>query len=315
MSIHEKVVQLARLTRKKAQGIFQKTQMDIIVRIVAHLNQRSHIYTADLEDAIEPHAEAASALDAASYLLEQLPLRGLKKGKPTNHRIPAVTSQKDVISFLKGVESSCSKGCVYVAWTSKPFEFVYVGKAGADQGGLIKRLTDKTHHALFDACRTAQWLSLIYTKKTTPNTLFRLEACVIELYHFLRKEGLIKRGKRGEYMPPNNTQHPKKHLHQGEAFTEIRRIIRSLTKAAEAIEKREYGSKMDVSEQNLSEECESSFAMESTASPEPFPDASPEPLPEQGQELQAIETSHQMPEQTVKEVRFFKKYKPDLRSD
>ena len=309
ISIHEKVVQLARLTRKKAEGIFQKTQMDIIVRIHAHLNQKSHIYSADLEDAIEPHAESASALDAASYLLEQLPLRGLTS-KPTDHRVPKIRDHDCMKKFLKGVENSNSKGCVYVAWTTKPFEFLYVGKAGADQDGNIKRLTGNAHHDLFNACRTAQWLSLIHTKKTTPSALFKLEACLLELYFFLRKEGSIK-GKRGEYLPPHNRQHPKKNLHQGEAFIEIRRIVRSLSKAAEAIDKKGYGSKMDFSEQKTPDDRVSLFTMESNSSPDP----SPEPLPEQGQELQATETSHQMPEQTVKEVRFFKKYKPDLRSD
>jgi hypothetical protein len=300
MSIHAKVVRLAKEARKKAQSIFQKTQMDIIVKIHARLNQKVHIYSADLDDAIEPHAEAASAFDAASYLLQQLPLKGLKKSRPTNHRIPAVSNQKDVMRFLKEVESSNSKGCVYVAWTTKPFEFLYIGKAGADQGGNIKRLTDKTHIDLFHACRTAQWLSLIHTKKTTPSTLFRLEACLIELYYFLRKEGSIKKGKRGEYLPPNNTQHPKRHLYQGEAFTEIKRITRSLTKAAEAIAKREYGSKMDLSEQNTSKETDESSAMESTPSPEP--------LPEQGQIPQAIQTQDQLLERKVKTGHFFKKY-------
>ena len=317
MGIHTKIVNLAKETTKKAQGVFQKTQMDIIVRIHAHLNQKSHIYSADLDDAIKPHAEAASALDAASYLLEQLPLRGLTS-KPTDHRVPKIRDHDCMKKFLKRVESSNSKGCVYVAWTTKPFEFLYVGKAGADQDGNIKRLTGNAHHDLFNACRTAQWLSLIHTKKTTLSTLLRLEACVIELYHFLRKEGFIKKGKRGKYLPPNNKQHPIKHLYQGEAFTEIRRIIRSLNKAAEDIEKREYGSTMDLSEQNISKiskDSESPSIMKSTPSPDSFSEPSHEPLPEQRQELQTIETPHQPPEQTVKEVRFFKKYKPLLRSD
>jgi hypothetical protein len=301
MTIHTKIVLLANLAIKKANPVFTKTQLKIVASIYDHLRKKSYISYSDLDDIIESHSEAASAVDAASHLLEQLPLRGLTS-RPSDHRVPQIRDHNDVKHFLKEVESRNARGCVYVAWRKKPFEFLYIGKAGADDSGKIKRLTDPKHVDLSHALKTAQYLSLIHTKKTSANTLLKLEACLLELYFFLRKEGFI-RGRRGTYLPIHNTQHPRTRLHQGDAFTEIRRIIKNLHLAADAIMKKEYGPK---SKKHLPDKD----IFNSTASPlTKKEDSSFKPLNNSTENHQSVTVNPPLLGQPVKTSRFYKTYK------
>ena len=301
MSIHEKIVKLAKEAEKKAERIFAKTQAEIIANISLHLEKRSNIGFNDLDIVIEDHSEAASVLDAVENILEQLPLRGLIS-KPTDYRLHGIRDQGDIKTFLKNVEGENSKGCVYVAWSSKPFEFLYIGKAGADQGGNIKRLTDPRHNDLKHALQTAQYLSLIHTKRTTPGSLYKLEACLIELYYFLRKNDFIK-GRKDRYLPIHNSQRPKKSLHQGEAFNEIKRIIRNLTNAADAISRKEYGPK-----DNISLPQDNIFNAQATTSIEES-DPILQPLYKDVSTHTSEADLPSLPEPNIQAGRFFKTYK------
>lgn len=69
-----------------------------------------------------------------------------------------------------------ARGFIYIAWSQKPENYFYVGKAGSE-----KRLRLRAHGTLASTIRDATLLSLIFPAQSREEILLSVEASVMEL--------------------------------------------------------------------------------------------------------------------------------------
>ncbi len=128
-----------------------------------------------IEDTANAAIDAAELADAADFVSN-------KVLTADNGRVIDIRSNSDfhaiqerILGLFESKEAP-PRGFVYVAWSARPEEFLYVGRA-KDSG----RLGLTAHGKLAHATASASTVSLLFPTQSRANTIESLEACVIRL--------------------------------------------------------------------------------------------------------------------------------------
>ncbi len=150
------------------------------------------------------HETADQAVDAAD-LADAADFVSTKVLSADNGKVVDLKSNgdfrtvQDRILDLFETKQVPARGFVYVAWSARPEEFLYVGRA-KDSG----RLTLAAHGKLAHATASASTVSLVFPTQSRDETIRSLEACIIRLVEHATGE-LPKLNARRERLPMGNS--------------------------------------------------------------------------------------------------------------
>jgi hypothetical protein len=202
-----------RATRITAQLGRQREQLDedFSYHLICQLFRNVQVPT----DFLTKWREGMMNLDAAQFLLDQFPSRGAAD-RCRDFTVPKTPRHDD---FLDKVEAELARGVVYVSWTRRPEEFLYIGMASgrASRGGAVKRLTDRSHAKLRVSLQQATTLSILIP--TREQFLQNLESSCLA---FLRRPS----GRRT--LPVHNDRHERRNMPTGKEAERLIGILRHL---------------------------------------------------------------------------------------
>lgn len=128
-----------------------------------------------IDTAADEAVEAADIADAADFVNSKVLSAG--NGRVVDLKTSAdFAAVQDRIAELFETKQVPIRGFVYVAWSGRPEEFVYVGRAKDS-----KRLSLAAHGKLAHATATASTVSLLFPTQSREEIIRDLEACVIRL--------------------------------------------------------------------------------------------------------------------------------------
>ncbi|HEX2878153.1 MAG TPA: hypothetical protein VHO25_01325 [Polyangiaceae bacterium] len=200
MSLTEKLEELVEHGDRRGRAALTKAIRDVAVPLAAKLKEREWDVARlksdrDFLKAIKAANDAADLVDAAEYVREKvlsrsghpiLDIRLSRSGGKAN----AMKRAQEQIDKLFDSNKAPRRGFVYVAWSRRPDQFYYVGKAKS-----VLRLNLRGHGNLVSAINEATVLSLLFPKRSNEETLLGVEASVIALVQSFKDKG-----------PHNNTR-------------------------------------------------------------------------------------------------------------
>lgn len=186
MSFTEKLVELVEDGDRRGRAALSRAIRDVAGPLAAKLKEREWDVVRLKADrnfmkAIKDANDAADLVDAAEYVREKVLSRSghpildirLSRGGGQANELKRAQEQ---IDKLFDSNAAPRRGFVYVAWSRRPDQFYYVGKAKS-----VLRLNLRAHGNLVSAINKATVLSLLFPTRSSEETLLGVEASVIAL--------------------------------------------------------------------------------------------------------------------------------------
>lgn len=183
MELEDKLWQICDHTEKTSRSALEKqtcTLAKLIERVLkdatwGHITARTR---KNISVAVAHARKLARILDATGYLTD-------KVFQPDQARIVDLKLKHnyyddiDQIREIFEMKEVPQRGFIYVAWSAKPEEYWYVGKANGSN-----RLKFPSHGKLANATAKATKLSLIFPSRSDEGVLSGVEASVLALIEF-----------------------------------------------------------------------------------------------------------------------------------
>ena len=222
--LHKLLINRAEQCREDSQHSLEAYLTELFDRL---LNEIDGIKDDNVDrDFLVSWKEKAILADSAAFILQEFPLKGATR-RFTDFRVP--NRIRDYSEFLAKVEEEINRdfnrAVVYVAWSQRPQEINYVGKASPRNGQTtkVRRLTDP-HQQLKQALHNSRWLTFLLPSRG--DRLEETEASVIEILRATVCEGEL---------PHCNKRREVASAPRGESIDIYLRALQSIERAAKSI--------------------------------------------------------------------------------